>query len=143
MTRGVTNIPPYIKIRECTEMIKINKILIGLKEKPLQIHATRKTYLIEFWREKGVLTTKCQFLGMVFESLDHYFLEDNNFGMEVMLSYDRMRTSAITNTYGCGKQKLKTSLSMNVKVFWKFFSLLGILSNACRERIPTCQWCTN
>lgn len=68
---------------------------------------------------------------MIFESLGLYFSEDDDFELGAMLSYDRMRTSAITITYGCRKQKLKTSSSMNVKVFWKFFSLLGILSNEC------------
>lgn len=54
---------------------------------------------------------------MIFESLDRYFSEDNDFGLGAMLSYDRMRLSAITNTYGRGKKKLKTFSSMNVKVF--------------------------
>lgn len=34
---------------------KKNKIVIGLKEKPLQMHATKKTYLIKICREKCVL----------------------------------------------------------------------------------------
>ena len=37
-------------------MTKRKGIVIGLKEKPMQMHATRRTYLTNFWREKGVLT---------------------------------------------------------------------------------------
>lgn len=31
-------------------------IVVGLKEKPVQMHDTRRTYLTNFWREKGILT---------------------------------------------------------------------------------------
>ena len=56
LAKEVAAIIPYIEPCECTEMLERKGIVIGLKEKPVQMHATEKTYLMNFWKEKGVLT---------------------------------------------------------------------------------------
>lgn len=55
LARLVIGLLPCIKSCECTKIIKRMGIIIGLKEKPMQMHATRRTYLMNFKREKGVL----------------------------------------------------------------------------------------
>ena len=36
--------------------VKKKRIVVGLKKKPVQMYGIRRTYLTNFWREKGVLT---------------------------------------------------------------------------------------
>ena len=79
---------------------------------------------------------------MKYGSLDPYYSEDDNFRLGVTWSYDRMWKSTTMITNGCEKRELKTSLYMNVKIFWRFFFLPGILTNDCLLNTPACLFCT-
>lgn len=127
------------------ENVKKKRKYYRLEEKSFANARNKNNLFYELMEGKNVYlqTIKYHISEMIFKNLDLHSSEDDDFGLKYMLSYDRMRTSAIMNTYGREKQKLNTTLFINVKELWIVFLLLGISSNECRERTPICQWCMN
>lgn len=56
LARKISGMLPCLKICQCSEMINMKGIVVGRRERSLPMQASIKTYMLNYYRQKMVLT---------------------------------------------------------------------------------------
>ena len=105
------------------------------------MHATKRTYLMNFWREKGeLIDNEMTFLNNEIWKFRSLLVRGWQFwiGSHVIVRPDGIiGNDDYVSTW---KTKIEDVFMHECKNIWKFFLLVDFLSNDCRERIPACLY---